>query len=229
MEVSLLKNGISGSKIQELLLSSDSSAHYGAALDGVENLTAALGILRESWNFIDYGLLEEIITNLGSYKDREHLDGYRKSLAEFAKRRIFECPRGLFGTSLGKAEVLVTIKRVDKVTILYDTTLNQVQIFSVLLKEQLGANSFELRLVDHHKVEDSLELKFAMPSALVEKAFPLSSEKREKLVSLGVWVVSCGDYIFRHEEHVSCMACNYAFCAYYTHAHTHGAKMCSLL
>lgn len=198
--ISLMTQDISSSKIHDELKSSKLN-HY-KTVAGVESVGMALGNLGEYWGFSDNSLLEQIILKLGTSEDKQSLEKYRQGLAEFAQRRIFECPTGMFGPSLGQSEELVTVKRKDQSTILNDMSLNQVQIISAILKSEMGVEPSDMRLVSYHKQEHmvSLELIFCMLALAAESLFPLSGEKEERMASLGVWHVSCGEYIFQRDR-----------------------------
>lgn len=200
-EASLLQRKINAIEIQEELKSSNFLHHETVA--GVDSVEEVLGCLGEYWGVCDHSILEYIILKLGTHKERENLKKYQQSLAEFAGRRVFECPVWMFGASLGEAEVAVTVKRMDEKTILYDTTLSQVNIFSAILKREMDVDGSDMRLIAYKKDGSSLELEFGMLASLAGSIFPLSSEKKEKLVSLGVWLVSCDDYIFQQQLQVS--------------------------
>lgn len=195
--MSLMTQDIGSSKIHDELKSSRLN-HY-RTVAGVESVGMALGNLGEYWGFSDNSLLEQIILKLGTSGDKQDLERYRQGLAEFAQRRIFECPSGMFGPSLGQSEELVTVKRRDQSTILNDMSLNQVQILSAIIKSEMGVAPSDMRLVSYHKEEHmvSLELIFCILGLAADSLFPLSGEKEERMTSLGVWHVSCGEYIFQ--------------------------------
>lgn len=199
--MSFLQRDISSVMICNELKSSN-LLHY-KTVAGVDGVGTALGCLGDYWGICEHGILEHLILRLGTHEDQQSLEKYHQDLAEFARRRLFECPVRMFGASLGEAEVAVMVKRLDAKTILYDTTLNQVQIFSAIFKKQMDIDSSEMRLLSYQKDGSSLELEFGVLVSLTDTVFPFSSEKKEKLISLGVWLVSCGDYIFQHKLQVS--------------------------
>lgn len=198
-EASLLRREIDGTNIHDEL----TVFHHKMLSGPAESTVAVFGFLREYWGFSDYVVLEHIILKLGTPEDRERLEKYQQSLAEFSQRRVFECPVGMFGMSVGESEESVTVKRADKKTILYDTSLNQVKIFSSIFKKEIDVDDGDMRLIGYQREGESLELKFGVLSSSAETIFPLSSEKSEKLVSLGVWFVSCGEYTFQQEQQVT--------------------------
>lgn len=200
-EASLIQQEISITEVQDKL--KDSKFLHHEALAGVSSIEQVFGCLGEYWGVCDYTILEHLILKFGTHKDRESLDKYQQTFAEFAGRRIFECPVRMFGMSLGGEEVGVTVKRMDDRTILYDTSLNHVRTFSSVLKRVLDVDSSDLRLITYQRDGNSLELEFGILVSLADTVFPLSSEKKEELISLGVWLVSCEDYVFQQQLHVS--------------------------
>lgn len=200
-EASFLQRDVTSTMICNELKSSN-LLHY-KTVAGFESVGAAMGCLGDYWGVSEHSILEHLLLKLGTHEDCEGLEKYHQDLAEFARRRLFECPVGMFGASLGEAEIALTVKRLDTKTILYDTALNQVQIFSAILKKQMDIDSSELRLMSYQRDGNSLELQFGLLASLADTVFPFSSEKKEKLVSLGVWLLSCGDYTFQHKPQVS--------------------------
>ena len=200
-ETSLIQQEISITEVHDKLKDSKYSHHK--AIAEVSSIEEVFGSLGEYWGVCDYTILEHLILKFGTYTDRECLNKYQETFVEFAARRVFECPARMFGTSLGEEEVAVTVKRMDERTILYDTTLNHVRTFSSVLKRVLDIDGSDMRLITYHKDGNSLELEFGMLVSMAETAFPLSTEKKEELVSLGVWLVSCGDCVFQQQLYVS--------------------------
>jgi hypothetical protein len=200
-ETSLMQQKINVTEIHDKLRSSN-FLHFETVAE-TDSIGEIFGNLADYWGICDCSILEHLITKHGTHKDRENLDQYQQNLAEFAGRRVFECPVRMFGASLGEDEVAVTVKRVDSRTILYDTTLNQVRIFSSILKREMDIDGSDMRLVSYQKDGDSLELEFALLASLADAVFPLSSEKKNEMVSLGVWLMTCGDYVFQQTPEVS--------------------------
>lgn len=196
-EASLRNRRIQTSKIHEDLKSSDLHPHNRIA--GLTTIQAIMGQLKEYLNFLDFGLLERIVQKFGTQGDHAGLHAYKQRLAEFAQQRVFECPEGMFGNAcVGDDEEVVKVRGIDTKTSLHDLTLSQVQMFASILRRELDC---DLRLTSCRREEGSLELGFGVLSSAARSVFPLSEERRRKLVSLGVWQVTCGDYIFRETEH----------------------------
>ena len=65
-------------------------------------------VLKGHWSFINYGILEHIITNCGTKEDKQNLQEYINQFKKFCQRRILEVPPHVYGnkskkTELGKA------------------------------------------------------------------------------------------------------------------------------
>ena len=92
------------------------------------------------------------------------------------------------------------VKWTDTKTILYDLSLNQVEIFASIFCKELDIDDCDVRLMQCQISDRSLVLSFGVLSSAVASCFPLSDEKKEKLVSLGVWRLDCEDYTFQHQK-----------------------------
>ncbi len=165
-----------------------------------------MGMLNEYWNFCDYTILEHIISRLGTHEDRASLEKYKQSLADYTQRKAFECPRGILGVSIGENEEMLTIKTMDKRTLLHDITLNQVLILSAIFKKELDIDDSNMRLVGHQRDNRSLVLSYGVLTPVANVIFPLPTNKKDKLISLGVWFIKCQEYIFEQEHQVGDLA-----------------------
>lgn len=164
-----------------------------------------MGNLNEFWSFLDYYLLELIIQKFGTPTDRDNLKSYKHSLAEYSRRRLFECPAN-FSSPLKENEKALILKRKDRRTFLSDLTLNEVQIFLGILKKHIDVNECDLRLISYERDGDSLELQFAILSEVSTNLFPLSEEKKDKLEYLDIWYLECEDNYYEKDFPVSTSA-----------------------
>ena len=175
--------------------------HY-KVLAGLYSTGEAMGNLNEYWSFLDYGLLEHITQKFGSPTDRESLDKYKESLADYSRRRLFQCPSN-FGPPAKENEKTLVLKRKDRRTFLSDLTLNEVQIFSSIFKKSMDVDDCAMRLISYERDDQSLELSFAILSSVSADLFPLSEEKKEKLDYLDVWLLECEEDSIVRERQVS--------------------------
>lgn len=200
IEISLISRNIEALRIYEEMKSAN--IHYHERITGLVDIPAMMGKLREYLSFFDYSLLEFIVQKFGTSEDQTNLDAYKQSLAEFSQRRIFECPEGIFSNGFINEEKEATVHWIDAKTILYDLTLSQIQTFTSNLCRELDLHDSDMRLVKCMKSEQGLELRFGILSSAATECFPLpeSGDKKEHLVSLGVWKIECGDYTFEHKQ-----------------------------
>ena len=197
-------------KVKVKIISNEVMAFYPLYHDNVFkyrdiDTPTVMGLLSESWNFVIYGILEHIIVKLGTVEDQANLEAYKKSLCEYSKRRMLECPEGIFGGSKKVDEKEMVVKMANKATSIYDTTLEDVQKIVSKFKKVMNVEEFGMRLIsigveDHHTV-----FFFGVNTLLVrsESMFPLTQKKKERLMARHIWHISCGEFIFQHKLQVS--------------------------
>lgn len=191
---------VDGTCIHELLKSLNLQHHK--ILAGLYSTGEVMGNLNEFWSFFDYGLLEHVVQKFGTPTDRESLDKYKESLAEYSRRRLFECPANI-GSPAKENEKMLVLKRRDRRTFLSDLTLNEVKIFSGIFKKQMDVDKCDMRLISYERDDQSLELRFAILSSVSADLFPLSDDKKEKLEYLDVWLLECEEESFQKDCKVS--------------------------
>ena len=169
------------------------------------DVSTAMGLLNDSWNFYFYGTLEYMVVKLGTAGDQVTLRVYKRSLDEYSKRRLFECPDGILGGSKREDEEDMVVKKANYDTSVYDTTLGDVRHVVSKLQMVMGVEELEVRLVSTGIEDHHLLLFFAVNSSLrhSQAIFPLSHERKERLMADGIWHVSCGDFIFQRKPQVS--------------------------
>ena len=168
------------------------------------DITTAVGLLHNNLNFHFYAVLRHLIAKLGSIDDRMALRNYESVHAEFCKHRLFECPDRIFGGARWEHEEELIVKKSNKTKSINDITLTDVTAFVEEFRKEIKADEFSMRLLSTG-VEDSHSVfYFAMDTSLVnsDAAFPLSLERKERLMAAGVWHVSCGEFIFQHKPQV---------------------------
>lgn len=95
-------------------------------------------------------------------------------------------------SEIGHANMIVTLD------VSYESyTVSHLYAFVSNLQRVLNIPAMLLRLC--HIGVGSLKLIFQLPLSLQQAVFPLSSEQEEKLASLGVEQLSCGDYQFNRQ------------------------------
>ena len=156
-------------------------------------------LLRNNLSFFNYHILEHMITVLGTEKDNENLQRYKKQFDQYAKRRMYEClPQ--FGPicETGYADVFV---KVDSHYEMYNVT--EVEILRCQLSEILHVSS--QGVLHLCRVEKGcFQLTFQVPSFVQQAIFPLSSQQERALEEKGVIRLMCGKYQFIRKVYICC-------------------------
>ena len=161
-------------------------------LKAADTIPKVFVILNDYFSFFNYHIIEHIIKELGTKKDKAKLQRYIEDFNQYAKRRIFEClPE--FGpvTDADHADVFV------KLDSQYDNyTVIQIEGFRRKLSKILHLSSQGiLRLCRVDK--GCFQLMFQMPSFLKHEIFPLSKIQENTLAALGVIKLTCEEYQFQ--------------------------------
>lgn len=204
-QISLQSRNVKIKKISDEVKSFHPHYHNKVFKYRAIDIPKAMGLLNESWNFTFYGVLEHIIVKLGTVANRVTLGVYKKSLSQYSKRRLFECPDGIFGGSKKEDEEEMVMKRANKGTSMYDITLGDVMEIVSEFRKEMKVEEFEMRLLSNEVEDNHMVLFFAVNSSLVlsKSLFPLTQEQKERLMACGIWHVSCGEFIFQHKPLVS--------------------------
>lgn len=132
-------------------------------------------VLKGHWSFINYGILEHIITNCGTEEDKQNLQEYINQLKEFCRRRIFEVPPHAYGNESKKQNwAKLTLKLDKKFPTLEDIQETQRLIAQIL---DLKPSTLYLCRVD----EGCVQLLYLIPSFVAKRAFPLHSHQEVAL------------------------------------------------
>lgn len=167
--------------------------HYFPDLRRAQRIEEAMGIIGDYCSFFNFRIVELIIDNLGTTKDKANLTNYKKEFSEYARRHVFECPSELGSMSDGNAELFMTLDET------YDNyTVSSLQLFVRKLAEILKLSSdAALKLC---RIElGSLKLTFQIPIFVRDDIFPLSVGQKRALTGLGVVQLSCGNNRFTKE------------------------------
>ena len=160
-------------------------------LPGAETVDDVMAVVREYSSFFNYRMLGNIINHVGGEQDKKNLTKYLEDFAEYAKRKVFQCPREV-GTMIGEghANIFVTL---DKS---YDNcTVSSLDDFKMELKRTLNISSDVMIQLCRIEV-GSVKLTFQIPNFVQKAVFPLSYEQEMALARLGIMQLSCGDYLF---------------------------------
>lgn len=160
-------------------------------LPEAETVDDVMALVREYSSFFNHRMLANIITHVGGEQDKKNLAKYLEDFADYAKRKVFECPREV-GAMIeeGHANMFVTLDRS------YDNcTVSSLEDFKAELKRILNITSdVMIRLC---RLEPgSMKLTFQIPHSVKQAIFPLSDEQETALAHLGIVQLSCGEYLF---------------------------------
>ena len=173
-------------------------------LKTIDDVMAKVG---EYSSFFNYEILQNIIDHVGAKKDRENLATYLREFAEYAKRKVYECPCEVGQLNeTGRSNVFVTLDRS------YDTfTVSCLKDFERELAKILNVSSDVVVL--YRIAPGNLRLIFQIPLSIQKTIFPLSSEQEVALTKLGVVRLSCGECHFTNDSEVygNCMLYNHVF------------------
>jgi hypothetical protein len=166
-------------------------------LPKAETIDDVMSIVREYSSFFNYRMLKNIINHLGGEQDRENLAAYLQEFAEYAKRKVYECPCEVGQINEdGRSNMFVTL---DKS---YDNcTVSCLKNFERELAKILNVSS-DVVVILCRIAPGSLQLIFQIPLSIQKAIFPLSSEQEVALTKLGVVQLSCGEYHFAKESKV---------------------------
>ena len=156
-------------------------------------------------SFFNHRMLKNIIDYAGGKKNRKYLDAYLQEFAEYAKRKVYECPREVGQLNeAGRSNIFVTLDES------YDNcTVCCLKNFQRELAKILNIPSDVVVLC--RIAPGSLQLIFQIPLEIQKAIFPLSSEQELALVKLlvGVDQLSCGEYHFTKDSEVYVQHCEY--------------------
>ena len=160
-------------------------------LKAADTIPKVFMILNDYFSFFNYRIIEHIIEELGTKKDKARLQRYREDFNHYAKRRIFEClPE--FGpvSDAHHADIFV------KVDSHYDNyTAAQIEAFCHKLSEILRVSSQGiLRLC--RVAKGCLQLMFQIPLFVQQDIFPLAGQQEKALAMIGIIRLTCGEYQF---------------------------------
>ena len=147
-------------------------------------------IISHYHSFFNYYIVEHIIKYLGTEKDKQNTSSYKQSFAEYANRRVYECPAEFGYENEDDCTIIVKLdKSYDK------CTLDQLELLRKKLCEILQiCSEGVLRLCTVE--EGCYELTLQAPAFIQDVVFPLSSDQETALKNLEVIWFLCGEYEF---------------------------------
>jgi hypothetical protein len=166
-------------------------------LPKAETIDDVMSIVGEYSSFFNFRMLKNIINHLGGEEDKKNLATYLQEFAEYAKRKVYECPCEVGQLNeAGRSNMFITL---DKS---YDNcTVSCLKNFERELANILNVSS-DVVVILCRIAPGSLQLIFQIPLSIQKAIFPLSSEQEVALTKLGVVQISCGEYHFTNDSEV---------------------------
>ena len=163
---------------------------FSKKLKKARSIEKVLGIIEDYFSFFNYHVIEDIVSELGTDKDKDELHKYKEKFDCYIKRRVYEC-LPVFGP-VSEADHARLVLKLDSV---YEQfTVKAVKKFQYRLSGILGVSPSVLRLCQVEK--GCLQLMFQVPLFVQQEIFPLSSEQERALIAEGVIRLTCGKYEF---------------------------------
>ena len=160
----------------------------------MENIDNAMSVISSYCSFFNYRIVECIIENLGTEQDKINLNQYKEEFSMYAQRHVFECP-----AEVGQMDEEAHANMFVTLDATYDSyTISHLYAFVSNLQRVLKIPPMSLRLCRFGA--GSLKLICQLPFSVQKFAFPLSTDQEIALASLGVTLLSCGNYQFSQQE-----------------------------
>ena len=160
-------------------------------LPKAKTIDDVMSLVRVYSSFFNYRMLKNIIDHVGGEEDRKNLATYLKEFAEYAKRKVYECPYEVGRISeAGRSNMFVTLDECYN-----NCTVSCLKNFERELAKILNVSS-DVVVILCRIAPGSLQLIFQIPLSIQKAIFPLSSEQEVALTKLGVAQLSCGEYRF---------------------------------
>ena len=148
-------------------------------LKGASTMNAIFDVLQGFCSFINYDLIEYLIDLVGTREDKERLKVYKDRFAEYAKRRIYECPSELATSVVGQCDVYVKVESRFE-----NFSLHELCAFRKNISDLLELSRYAIRLCCIEK--GCIKLTFQIPNFVQDRIFPLRSQQKRELTKLGI-------------------------------------------
>ena len=163
-------------------------------LANAKSVNDVMSVVKDYCSFFNYHMLQHIIEEFGTTKDKENLAAYKKDFEEYAQCCVIEGSMAVGKMSEdGFSNMFVTLD--DSFD---NCNLSHLNVFVADIRKALKISSdVDLRLCYINR--GSIKLTFQLPHPLWEDIFPLSPKQKALLADLGVVELSCGDYQFTRQ------------------------------
>ena len=169
--------------------------HQLPGLADAKTVDAVMSVVKDYCSFFNYHMVEHIIDEFGTRRDKENMASYKEDFTKYAECCITQCPSEVGKMSEeGCANLFVTLDdSFDKCAV------SHLNVFIGNLRKILKIPStVALRLCRVN--QGSIKLIFQIPLSVQQAIFPLSDEQEAMLFSLSVIQLSCGDYQFTPQQ-----------------------------
>jgi hypothetical protein len=161
-------------------------------LDNASTINEIFKVIKVFCSFVNYDLVEYLIDVIGMEEDRARLKEYKSGFADYARRRIFECPPKTAMSTAGQCDMYVKLdSHFSKLS------LNDLREFRFNISKILKVSPYIVRLCCIEK--GCIRLTFQIPYFVKQRRFPLTPGQKDSLLQLGVLSLICGDYEFPTE------------------------------
>ena len=168
--------------------------HQLPKLADSETVDDVMSVVKDYCSFFNYHMLEHIIDEFGTPKDKENLAAYKKDFEEYAQCCVIEG-----SVEVGKLNESLSNMFVTLDDLFDNCTLSHLNVFIADLRKALQISSdVDLRLCYINR--GSIKLTFQLPHSVRQDIFPLSAKQEASLADLGVVELSCGDYQFTRQQ-----------------------------
>ena len=144
-------------------------------------------------SFFNSGVLEHLVSELGTDEDREELETFLFYSRVFSKRSVFQVPSYAYGYLRLRTESLVVMRVDDRLAPKTGASIQELSNFMgkvcdvlQLLPHTLHFCEADLDPGGRFGAGRSLEIAFRVPPHVVHEVFPLSTEEEKDIKSLGV-------------------------------------------
>ena len=159
------------------------------ALANAKSIDDVMSVVKDYSPFFNYRMLEHIISEFGTRKDKQNLAEYKEEFAKYAQCCVIECPSEVSKMSEdGYSNMFVTLD--DSFD---NCTVSHLNIFIDNLRMTLNISS-HVHLKLCRICRGSLILIFQLTTFVQQAIFPLSEQQEKALTDFGVVDLSCGTY-----------------------------------
>lgn len=146
-------------------------------------------VIRVFCSFFNYDLIEHLIGIVGTEEDKARFEEYESKFADYAKRRVYECPPKTGVRASGQCDIYIKLEsRFEKLS------LNDLREFRINISKLLKVSQHVIYLCCIAK--GCIRLTFTVPLFVKQRVFPLTSQQESALSQLGVRQLHCDDYEF---------------------------------